>query len=162
MAAGTGIYITWITGAIILSIAMMPLFKPPYARITAIDLNTGETLWWIPNGDTPDRIKNHAALQGVDIGNTGSPSHPTQVTTKSLLIYGEGRGGAAVLHAHDKMTGERIGTVDLPAPTNTAVMTYMHDGVQYIVAPVGGRGGGGRGGVGAQFPGSFVALRLPQ
>ena len=49
----------------------LPLFKPPYARITAIDLNTGETLWWIPNGDTPDRFKNHAALQGIDIGNTG-------------------------------------------------------------------------------------------
>ena len=76
----------------------LPLFKPPYARITAIDLNTGETLWWISNGDTPDRIKNHAALQGIDIGNTGSPTHPTQITTKTLLIYGEGRGGRAVLH----------------------------------------------------------------
>ena len=132
----------------------LPLFKPPYARITAIDLNTGETLWWIPNGDTPDRIANHAALQGVDIGNTGSPSHPTQVTTKTLLIYGEGRGGRAVLHAHNKTTGERIGTVEIPAPTNTAVMTFMHDGVQYIVAPIGGAapGGGGRGGRGGRRP----------
>jgi hypothetical protein len=67
-----------------------------------------------------------------------------------------------VLHAHDKRTGARIGTVELPAPTNTAVMTYMHDGVQYIVAPVGGSAGGRGGGGRSQFPGSFVALRLPQ
>jgi len=142
----------------------LPLFKPPYARITAIDLNTGETLWWIPNGDTPDRIANHPALEGVDIGNTGSPSHPTTISTKSLLIYGEGRGGRAVLHAHNKRTGERIGTVEIPAPTNTAPMTFMHEGVQYIVVPVGGSGAGrgGRGGRRQQHPGSFVALRLPE
>ena len=73
-----------------------------------------------------------------------------------------GRGGRAVLHAHNKMTGERIGTVEIPAPTNTAPMTFMHEGVQYIVAPIGGRSGGGRGGRGSQMPGSFVALRLPQ
>jgi len=142
----------------------LPLFKPPYARITAIDLNTGETLWWIPNGDTPDRIANHPALEGVDIGNTGSPSHPTTISTKSLLIYGEGRGGRAVLHAHNKRTGERIGTVEIPAPTNTAPMTFMHEGVQHIVVPVGGSGAGrgGRGGRRQQHPGSFVALRLPE
>ncbi len=139
----------------------LPLFKPPYARITAIDLNTGETLWWIPNGDTPDRIANNPALEGVDIGNTGSPTHPTTIVTKTLLIYGEGRGGRAVLHAHNKTTGERIGTVELPAPTNTAPMTYVHDGVQYIVAPIGGSGGGRGGRGGRQHPGSFVALRLP-
>ena len=139
----------------------LPLFKPPYARITAIDLNTGETLWWIPNGDTPDRIANHPALEGVDIGNTGSPSHPTTISTKSLLIYGEGRGGRAVLHAHNKRTGERIGTVEIPAPTNTAPMTFMHEGVQHIVVPVGGSGAG-RGGRRQQHPGSFVALRLPE
>ena len=139
----------------------LPLWKPPYARITAIDLNTGEHLWWIPNGETPDRIKSHSLLEGIDIGNTGSPSHQTQVVTKSLLIYGEGRGGGARMHAHDKQTGERIGTIDLPAPTNTAVMTYMHDGVQYIVAPTGGRSGGRGGRGGERFPASFVALRLP-
>ena len=76
----------------------LPLWKPPYARITAIDLNTGEHLWWIPNGETPDRIKSHSLLEGIDIGNTGSPSHPTQVVTKSLLIYGEGRGGGRAAH----------------------------------------------------------------
>ena len=66
-----------------------------------------------------------------------------------------------MLHAHNKTTGERIGTVEIPAPTNTAPMTYVHDGVQFIVAPIGGSGGGRGGRGGRQHPGSFVALRLP-
>ena len=129
----------------------LPLFRPPYGRITAIDLKTGETLWWIPNGDTPDRIKNHEALQGVDIPNTGQPTHATTLVTRTLLMYGEGRGGLARFHAVDKRTGDRLGTVELPAPSNTAPMSYMHQGRQYIVIPVGGRA----------HPGSLVALSLP-
>ncbi len=129
----------------------LPLFKPPYGRITAIDLNTGETLWFIPNGETPDRIKNHRLLEGVDVGNTGSPSHATKIITKTLLIYAEGRGARPVLYAHDKATGERIAQVDIPAPTNSAPMSYMHDGKQYIVLPIGS----------GEHPGALVALRLP-
>ena len=129
----------------------LPIYKPPYGRITAIDLNTGEHLWWIPNGDTPDNIKNHRALQGIDIGNTGSGSHATKVVTKTLLMYAEGRGGAPLLYAVDKRTGKRIGTVEIPAPTNTAPMTFMHQGKQYVVLPVGGGG----------YSGSLVALSLP-
>jgi len=130
----------------------LPLWKPPYSRITAIDLNTGEHLWWIPNGDTPDRIKNHAALQGVDIGNTGATSHATALATSTLLMYGEGRGAAPVFRAVDKKTGKEVGRIDLPESTLTAPMTYMHDGVQYIVMAVGGR----------SMAGSLVALRLPE
>ena len=129
----------------------LPLFKPPYGRITAIGLKTGETLWWIPNGDTPDRIKNHEALQGVEIPNTGQPTHATTLVTRTLLMYGEGRGGLPRFHAVDKRTGDRLGTVELPAPSNTAPMSYMHQGKQYIVIPVGGRA----------HPGSLVALSLP-
>jgi quinoprotein glucose dehydrogenase len=133
------------------SIEGIPIFKPPYGRITAIDMNTGEILWWIPNGDTPDRIKNHRMLQGVDIPNTGSASHATALVTKTLLIYGEGRGGRPLMHAVDKRTGERLGTVELPETSDTAPMTFLHNGVQYIVVSVSGR----------SLPGSFVALRLP-
>jgi glucose dehydrogenase len=129
----------------------LPLFKPPYGRITAIDMNTGEHLWWIPNGDTPDRIANHPRLQGVDVPNTGQPANATALVTRSLLLYGEGRGGAARFHAVDKRTGRRLGTIDIPAPTSTGPMTYMHEGKQYIVLSV----------ASSEFPGSLVALRLP-
>ena len=129
----------------------LPLLKPPYGRITAIDLNTGEHLWWIPNGDTPESIKNHPELQGLDIPNTGQRAHATKLVTKTLLMYGEGRGAPARFHAVDKKTGERLGTVALPASTNTAPMTYMHEGKQYVVVSVGGR----------THPGAHVALSLP-
>ena len=130
----------------------LPIFKPPYGRITAIDLNTGEHLWWIPNGDTPEEIKNHARLQGVDLPNTGARSHATKLVTASLLMYGEGRGAAPIFRAVDKRTGEELGQVELPAPTLTAPMTYMHEGRQYIVMAVGGGG----------MAGSLVALALPE
>jgi quinoprotein glucose dehydrogenase len=130
----------------------LPMLKPPYGRITAIDMNTGEHLWWIPNGDTPDRIANHPMLAGVDLPNTGQASHATAMVTGSVLIYGEGRSGAPRMHAVDKRTGERLGTVELPATTDTAPMTFMHEGVQYIITAVSG----------PNLPGSLVALRLPQ
>ncbi|HJO04668.1 MAG TPA: PQQ-binding-like beta-propeller repeat protein [Acidobacteriota bacterium] len=129
----------------------LPYYKPPYGRITAIDLNTGEHLWWIPNGDSPDFVTHHPALQGIDIPNTGKPSHATKVITKTLLIYAEGRRGDALLHAVDKRTGERLGTVDIPAPSNSAPMTYMHEGKQYIVLPIGG----------PAHSGSLAAVALP-
>lgn len=128
----------------------IPLFKPPYGRITAIDLNSGEILWWIPNGDTPENIRNHEALQGIEIPRTGKRTHATAIVTKTLLIYGEGRSGDPLLHAVDKQTGEELATVELPAPTNTAPMSYLHDGAQYIVVAVGS----------GRHPGSLVALRL--
>ncbi len=133
----------------------LPLLKPPYGTITAIDLKTGDHLWQIPNGDTPDRITNHAALAGVDLPNTGQASHATKLVTKTLLMYGEGRSGEPRFHAVDKMTGREVGVVDLPGNTMTAPMTYMHDGKQYVVMAVGGRGESG------DFAGSLVALRLP-
>jgi len=129
----------------------LPIFKPPYGRITAIDMNTGEHLWWIPNGETPDNVKNHELLQGVDIPNTGARAHATAIVTRSLLMYGEGRGARPVFHAVDKRTGQEVGRVELPAPTMTAPMTFMHEGKQYFVMAVGGGG----------MAGSLVALRLP-
>src|SRR5690606_4257752 len=130
----------------------LPIYKPPYGRITAVDMNTGEHLWWIPNGDTPEQIRNHPLLQGIELPNTGQPTHATAIVTRTLLIYGEGRGGEPRLHAVDKRTGERLGTVELPGSTNTAPMTYMHEGRQYIVVAISSD----------DLPGSLVALRLPQ
>ena len=126
------------------------MFKPPYGRITAIDMNTGEHLWWIPNGDTPEPIKNHPLLEGLEIPATGQRSHATALITRTLLMYGEGRGGQPRFHAVDKRTGEELGSVELPGRTSTAPMTFLHEGVQYIVLPVGGPG----------LPGSLVALAL--
>ena len=129
----------------------IPIFKPPYGRITAIDMNTGEILWWIPNGDTPERLRSHPQLAGVELGNTGQPSHATALVTRSLLMYGEGRDGEPRFHAVDKRTGARLGTIELPGTTDTAPMTYVHEGVQYVVTAVSG----------PDLPGSLVALRLP-
>ena len=128
----------------------LPIHKPPYGRITAIDMNTGEHLWWIPNGDTPERIRNHPALQGVNLPNTGQTSKAITMVTKTLLITAEGGGGEPRLHAVDKMTGERLATIDLPAAGQYGMMTYMYEGNQYIVVQTGGR-----------TPAALVALRLP-
>jgi quinoprotein glucose dehydrogenase len=130
----------------------LPLLKPPYGRIVAIDLKTGEYLWQIPNGDTPASVRNHLALQGIDIPRTGKLAHANILTTRSLLFYGEGRGGDPWFHAVDKRTGKEIAHIKLPATTNTAPMTYMHEGRQYIVVAVAGPG----------VEAELVALALPE
>ncbi len=129
----------------------LPLFKPPWGTITAIDLNTGDHLWQIPNGDTPASVRNHEALAGVELGNTGQRAHATVLSTRSLLIYGEGRGGEPNLRAVNKLTGEEVGRIEIPAPPTTAPMTFMHEGKQYIVLPIARSG----------YPAELVALTLP-
>ena len=128
----------------------LPIFKPPYSQIVAIDMNTGEHLWAIPNGDTPDSIANHPALQGVNLPNTGVQSHPVTLVTSTLLMTAEGPAGTPRLHAVDKQTGERLGTMDLPAPGQYGMMTYMHEGRQFVVVQT----------AGDDFQGSLVALRV--
>jgi quinoprotein glucose dehydrogenase len=128
----------------------LPIWKPPYSKIVAIDMNTGEHLWWIPNGDTPDRIKNHPALKGRTLPNTGQENHAVMMATRSLLITAPGP-GAPLLYALDKKTGARVGTVPLPAPGQYGMMGYMHQGKQYIVVQI----------MSPTHPGSLVALRLP-
>ncbi len=129
----------------------LPLFKPPWGRITAIDLNTGEHLWWIPNGGTPQDVEEHPALEGIELGDTGHRSHATILVTPTLMMYGEGRTGEPNFRAVDKATGEELARVELPAPTTAPPMTYMHEGKQYIVLPIGG----------PDHPAEFVALTLP-
>lgn len=98
-------------------------------------MGTGEHLWWIPNGDTPERIKNHPALKGANLPNTGQQSHAVMMTTKTLLITAPG-GAEPLLHAVEKKTGQRLGTVKLPAPGQYGMMTYMHGGKQHIVVQI--------------------------
>ncbi len=124
----------------------LPLFKPPYSRITAIDMNTGEHLWWIPVGDTPNSVLEHDALQGMDIPNTGTGRQAAQIVTSTLLMYtGEGSDGTSYLFAVNKATGERLGQVELPAQPRYGMMTYMHEGRQHVVI---------------QAPNTLMALRL--
>jgi len=118
----------------------LPLLKPPYGRITAIDLNTGEHLWMIANGDTPESIRNHPALEGVELPRTGKATRAGLLVTKSLLFAGESWSGDPVFRAHDKNSGEIIAEIELPASQTGLPMTYAIDGVQYIVIAVGGNG----------------------
>jgi glucose dehydrogenase len=116
----------------------LPLFKPPYSRITAIDLNTGEHLWMIPVGETPDRIKNHPALAGIDVGNTGTGAHAPITVTKTMLIYAsQASDGTPHLFAVDKATGRQFGKVAAPANSRYGMMTYVHKGEQYVVLQTG-------------------------
>ena len=131
----------------------LPIHKPPYSRVTAIDMNTGEHLWWIPIGEPPDGIKNHRALQGVDLSNIGGTSAAITMVTGSLLLTTEGSGGRPVLNAVDKRTGDARGSVELPAPGQYGMMTYSHEGRQFIVVQIG---------MGGEFPASLVALALPE
>jgi quinoprotein glucose dehydrogenase len=129
----------------------LPIFKPPYNRLSAYDMNTGERLWWIPIGQTPQAVSNHPMLRGRELGETGGGGEAIQMVTASLLLATEGSNGRPLLNAHDKKTGKRIGTVKLPAAGQYGMMSYMHEGKQYIVVQIGG----------AQYPGSLVALSLP-
>jgi glucose dehydrogenase len=118
----------------------LPLYKPPYSRITAIDMNTGEHLWWIPVGETPNRIKNNPKLKDVTVGDTGTGRVATMTVTDTLLVYqGEASDGTPHLFAVDKKTGKQVGKVKVPGTTRYGMMTYMHNGNQYIMLQTGGK-----------------------
>ncbi len=141
-----------------LTVRGLPLVKPPYGRISAIDLNKGEILWQIAHGETPDNIRNNPALQGRTIPRTGRPGNIGTLVTKTLVIAGESgffttpaglRG--AMLRAYDKMTGAEAGAVYMPAPQSGSPMTYMLNGRQYIVVAISG----------GIYSGELLAFRLP-
>ncbi|MBI2150612.1 MAG: pyrroloquinoline quinone-dependent dehydrogenase [Acidobacteria bacterium] len=145
-------------GGLSLTVQGLPLVKPPYGRISAIDLNKGEILWQIPHGETPDNVRNHPALKGLNIPRTGRSGNVGSVVTKTLLIAGEpgvfttpsGARGA-MLRAYDKASGKELGAVYMPAPQTGSPMTYMLNGKQYIVAAIGGSG----------YTAELLAFRLP-
>ncbi len=118
--------------------AGIPLFKPPYSRITAIDLNTGEHLWYIPVGETPNRYLNNPALQGIDIGNTGTGAHAVMAVTDTMLMYAsQTSDGTPALFAVDKATGKQLGKIETPAVARYGMMTYVHEGHQFILLQTG-------------------------
>lgn len=137
----------------------LPLLKPPYGRITAINLDKGDIVWQIAHGETPDNVKNNPALKGMTIPRTGQSGIIGVLTTKTLVVAGEpsftttstGTRGA-MLRAYNKATGDEVGAVYMPAPQSGSPMTYTVNGQQYIVVAVSGNG----------FPGELIAYRLPQ
>jgi quinoprotein glucose dehydrogenase len=128
----------------------IPIIMPPWGRITAMNLNTGDIDWTMANADTPERVANHPLLQGVQIPRTGIPTRAGLLVTKSLLFAGEGQGGNPVFRAHDKTTGEILAEIALPASQTGLPMTYTQNGKQYIVMAVSGSG-----------PAEIIALALP-
>src|SRR5690606_32878996 len=105
------------------------LFKPPYSRITAIDMNTGEHLWYIPVGETPELVLEHPQLEGLDIPDTGTGRAAPMVVTRNLLMYASHTSdGTPHLFAVDKASGEQLGKVEVPDDSSYGMMTYMHEG----------------------------------
>jgi quinoprotein glucose dehydrogenase len=141
-----------------LAVQGLPLFKPPYGQITAIDLNKGEILWQVAHGETPDNVRNSPALKGVNVPRTGRPGVFGVLVTKTLVVSGEsgfftdstGKRGA-LLRAYEKSTGKDAGTVYMPAGEGGTPMTYMINGKQYIVLAISGPG----------YPAELIAFRLP-
>jgi len=135
----------------------LPLVKPPWGRITAIDLNTGEHAWMVPNGPGP---RDHLALQGLDLPWLGAPGRAAPLLTKTLLFLGDGspslvvippHGGGRMFRAYDKDTGRVLWQTELPAGTSGAPMTYLQEGKQYIVVAVSDN----------DHEGELIALALP-
>jgi glucose dehydrogenase len=138
----------------------LPIVKPPYGLLAAIDLDKGEVKWQTPHGDTPDAVRNNAALKGLGIPKTGQAqtSGVGPMVTKTLVILGDpistsmpDRPRGAMLRAYDKATGQQVGAVLMPAQQSGNPMTYMVDGKQYIVVAVSG----------GSYSGEYLAFRLP-
>ncbi|MBT5074230.1 MAG: PQQ-binding-like beta-propeller repeat protein [Kordiimonadaceae bacterium] len=141
-----------------LNVEGLSILKPPYSVISAIDMNKGEVIWKVPHGETPDNVRNHPKLAGLDIPRTGQPSTVGVVVTKTLVIVGDmlvtnpgSRERGAMLRAYDKMTGENVGEVWMPAGQSGSPMTYAIDGKQYIIVAVSG----------GAYAGEFRAYSLP-
>ena len=137
----------------------LPVLKPPYGHISAINMDRGEIIWQVPNGETPDSIRNNPALKGLDIPNTGQAGYDTgTLVTKTLVIQGDtqittsaSHPRGAMLRAYDKATGKELGAVWMPAPQSGSPMTYGVSGQQYLVVAISG----------GNYSGEYIAFRLP-
>ena len=140
----------------------LTVYKPLYQALAAYDMNTGDKLWDLPVGKTPDRIRNHPLLKGVTVPEIGGTGHSIQMVMGDLIVQTSEdlRGDAEVsekgmplLHARDKRTGRIAASVEIPIPGQYGMMTYMHNGRQFIVVQAGSAK--------RNQPGSLVALTLP-
>ena len=136
----------------------LPLVKPPYGVVTAINLDTGDTLWQVAHGDTPDEIRNNPALRGLNIPKTGQNGNVGEVITKNLVVIGDpqistqpGHPRGAFLRGYDQKTGQQVGAVWMPAAQSGSPMTYSYDGKQYIIVAVSG----------GNYSGDYIAYSLP-
>jgi quinoprotein glucose dehydrogenase len=135
----------------------LPLLKPPYGRITAINMDTGDFVWQIAHGDTPDQIRNHPALRGMNVPRTGQSGAVGALVTRTLVIAGEpvvttaDHPRGALLRAYDKRTGKDAGAVLMPAPQSGTPITYMVNGRQYVIVAISG----------GNYSGEYVAFKLP-
>jgi quinoprotein glucose dehydrogenase len=143
-----------------LNVQGLPMVKPPYGLLTAMNVDKGEIMWQVPHGDTPDNIRNHPLLAGKNIPKTGQPgtSGVGLMVTKTLVVMGDptvtsppGRQRGAMLRAYDKNNGQQVGEVWMPAPQSGSPMTYSVDGKQYIIVAV----------AGGVYSGEYIAFRLP-
>ncbi len=142
-----------------LNVQGLPLVKPPYGQISAIDLTRGEIRWQVPHGETPDNVRNHPALKGLTIPRTGRSGSVGTLVTKTLVVSGESGFGptpsgqrGSMLRAYDKATGKEVGAVYMPAPQSGSPMTYMINGEQHIVIAISGAG----------YSGELIAFKLPK
>lgn len=138
-------------GAALPDLHGLPLVKPPWGRITAIDMNAGEDVFQVPNGPTPENIAKNPVLAGLDIPPTGRATRAVTLVTKTLLFTAEGAGGRPVLQARDKATGEVVAEIPLPGAATGLPMTYAVDGRQFIAVSVAGERGA-----------ALAALALPK
>ena len=143
-----------------LSVQGLPLLKPPYGVLNAIDLDKGTIKWKVPHGDTPDAVRNSPVLKGLNIPKTGQPGSVGLVVTKTLVVLGDPQvtttpehPRGAMLRAYDKETGNQVGAIWMPAPQSGSPMTYKGpDGRQYFVIAVSG----------GNYSGEYLAFALPQ
>jgi quinoprotein glucose dehydrogenase len=140
-----------------LSVSGLPIMKPPYGVITAINLDRGDIQWQVPAGETPDNVRRNPALKGLNIPNTGQAGAVGVLVTKTLLIVGDNQvttithPRGAMLRAYDKATGKEVGAVWMPAPQSGCPMTYTWQGKQYIVVAVSG----------GNYSGEYLVFALP-
>ena len=142
-----------------LGVQGLPIVKPPYGVLSAINLDRGDLMWQVPHGDTPDNVRNHPLLKGINVPKTGQQGQAGVLITKTLVIVGDPavtttpehpRG--AMLRAYNKQTGAQVGAVFMPAPQSGSPMTYSVDGRQYIIVAISG----------GAYSGEYLAFALPQ
>jgi quinoprotein glucose dehydrogenase len=137
----------------------LPLLKPPYGQITAVNMDTGDFIWQVPHGETPDNVRNHPALRGLTIPRTGQAAAVGALVTRTLVIAGDPQATVtaehprgAMLRAYDKASGREVGAVFMAAPQSGTPMTYSINGRQHIVVAISG----------GAYSGEYVAYRLPR